>query len=75
MKIKERKGGGMLTDLDLMSLSAGQMLYNKQHCYVYSGCKDGTHFYFYKVDEKTGEPEAEPTVVLRKSEVKKLHRL
>ena len=64
----------MLNNAELYTMTNGTILYNSKHCYMYSGTSDGTHYYFYLLDDNE-DAEGEPDTVLTKSEVKRLNRL
>ena len=64
----------MLSNADVYALSAGAILYNTKHSYMYSGLSDGTFYWFFVLDENP-DADGEPDTALTKSEVKRLSKL
>lgn len=64
----------MLNEADVYTLSAGEILYNTKHSYMYSGLSDGTFFWFYCLDDDA-DPDGDPDIALTKTDIKRLNRV
>lgn len=62
----------MLTNEDILRLCPGDILYNRNVSYSYSGLTDGTHFWFYDMDD---EDPQEPEIALTRSQVKQMSKI